>query len=64
MTKFDTTVRLSGEDGNAFSILGRVKRALDDCGATSEDCAVYVAEATSGDYQNLLRVTSEWVDVL
>ena len=63
MTKFDTTVQLSGEDGNAFSILGRVKRALEECGATKEECSAYHVEATSGDYENLLRVTSEWVDV-
>ena len=63
MAKFDVTVPLSKQDGNAFSILGRVQKALKRNGATKEDRAQYVAEATSGDYRNLLRVTAEWVDV-
>lgn len=63
MAKFNVTVPLSKQDGNAFSILGRVQKALKRNGATKEDCAQYYAEATSGDYRNLLRVTAEWVDV-
>jgi hypothetical protein len=56
------TMRLVGEDGNAFSILGRAVAALRRAGATKEQTDQYHAEATSGDYNNLLRVTMEWVE--
>lgn len=55
-------VRLVGEDGNAFAILGRVMGALRQAGYSAEEIARYRTEATSGDYHHLLRVTLEWVD--
>lgn len=55
-------VRLVGEDGNAFAILGRVIRALRQAGYSAEEIARYQVEATSGDYHHLLRVTMAWVD--
>lgn len=60
--KFDITVQLSGEDGNAFAILGRVQRALRRAGATPEQIAAY--EATSGgSYDHVLATTMRWVEV-
>lgn len=56
-------VRLVGEDGNAFAILGRVQKALKRGGASSEECSEFVKEATSGDYDNLLQVVMKWVEV-
>jgi hypothetical protein len=61
--RYDVTVQLTGEDGNAFAILGRVKRALKDAGASSEDLAAFVAEATASDYDALLRTCMRWVNV-
>lgn len=55
-------VALIGEDGNAFAILSRVRRALRDAGASDEYVERYVREATSGDYDRLLAVTMEYVD--
>ncbi len=55
-------VKLVGEDGNAFAILGRVRRALRDAGASPECVERYTREATSGDYDHLLAVTIEYVD--
>lgn len=63
MPKFDVQVQLVGEDGNAFAILGRVRRALRKAGATPEELQQYSDEATAGDYNDLLRVTMEWVEV-
>lgn len=63
MPKFDVQVPLVGEDGNAFAILGRVRRALRKAGATPEELQQYSDEATAGDYNDLLRVTMEWVEV-
>lgn len=57
------TVRLSGENGNAYSILGRVRAELRKSGATKEQLEEYFKEASSGDYNNLLRVTMRWVNV-
>lgn len=64
MPKFDTylvEIDLSGPDGNALMILGRAMNALRDAGATSEQVAAYRDEATSGDYNNLISVTHNWV---
>lgn len=59
----DIFVQLSGYDGNAYSILGRVLKYMRNAGVPKEIRDEYVAEATAGDYDNLLRVTAEWVDV-
>ena len=59
----DVEVNLIGEDGNAFSILGRVSRALREAGVDAATIKEYSDEATSGDYDNLLAVTMSWVDV-
>lgn len=55
-------VRLVGEDGNAFSILGRVSRALRKAGVPEAEVKAYSKEAMSGDYDNLLAVTMKWVE--
>jgi len=55
-------VKLVGEDGNAFAILGRVIKALKRAGYTEEEIKQYRKDATSGDYDHLLAVTLEWVD--
>ena len=57
------TVKLIGEDGNAFSIMGRVKKALKQAGADQEYIDKYLGEATSGDYDYLLSVSMKYVDV-
>lgn len=57
------TVQLSGEDGNAVSIIGRVANALRKGGASLEDVTQFTDEAMSGDYDNLLRTTMRWVNV-
>jgi hypothetical protein len=57
------TVKLLGEDGNCFSILGRTTLALKRAGASRDEVAQYMSEATSGDYRHLLVVTARWVEV-
>jgi hypothetical protein len=54
---------LTESDGNAFAIMGQVTRALRRAGCSQEHIAAYQREATSGDYDNLLRVSMEYVDV-
>ncbi len=54
-------IALVGEDGNAFSILARAARAMRKAGVSNDEITSYNTEATSGDYDNLLRVTMSWV---
>lgn len=63
MPKYQVKVQLSGRDGNAFAIMGAVQKALKQAGATKSELDQYFAESTSGDYDNLLRVAMEWVEV-
>jgi hypothetical protein len=57
------TVKLIGHNGNAFAIMGRVKKALMLAGADKEYIDKYLKEAISGDYDHLLVVSMEYVDV-
>jgi hypothetical protein len=54
-------VQLSGNDGNAFAIMGAVRKALKRGGVSSDEIAEYVKQSTAGDYDNLLRVAMSWV---
>lgn len=57
-------VELIGRDGNAYGILGAVKKALSRAGVSAAEQSEYFDEATSGDYDHLLGVTMEWVTVI
>ena len=61
-TKTDIEVELVGQDGNAFAIMGSVTKALKR-GGRSDLVDEYRTEAMSGDYNNLLRVTMNYVVV-
>jgi len=63
MAKHDITVNLVGEDGNAFAILANVQKALRKNGVSKDERDQYLSEAMAGDYDNLLRVTMDWVNV-
>lgn len=56
-------VKLIGEDGNAFAILGRCRRAAKKAGWTDDEWQRFQREATSGDYDHLLATVMEWFDV-
>jgi hypothetical protein len=58
----EVRVRLVGEDGNAFAILGRVLRAMRRAGVPKEERDEFAREATSGDYDHLLQTCVRWVD--
>ena len=62
MPKTTVHVKLVGEDGNAFAIMGRVRKALIQAGH-KELAEQYLKEATAGDYDHLLQVTMEYVEV-
>jgi hypothetical protein len=56
-------VRLIGEDGNAFAVLGRVKTALEKGGASKVAVAKFLTEATGGTYDDLIATVMRWVTV-
>lgn len=55
-------VKLTGKDGNAVAIIGNVRNALVRAGL-KEQAAAYLVEAMAGDYDHLLRVTMQYVDI-
>ena len=57
------TVKLIARDGNAFGIMGNVKRALKRAGADKEYIDEYLNEATSGDYNHLLTGSMKYVNI-
>jgi hypothetical protein len=64
MSKYQTvTVKLVGNDGNAFAIMAAVSKAIRKAGATAEEVEQYMNESMSGDYNNLLRTAMKWVNV-
>jgi hypothetical protein len=56
-------VKLTGEDGNAFNILGRVQSAMRKAKVDQSIIDEYIKEATSGDYNHLLATTLKYVIV-
>ena len=63
-TKYpEITVQLTGEDGNAFAIMGTVTKALRRAKVSADEIAEYRTQSMSGDYDNLLRVEMAWVVV-
>jgi hypothetical protein len=56
----DIEVELVGQDGNAFTILGRVGRAIRNAHGNAAE-REYMDEAMDGDYSHLLRVTARTV---
>ena len=59
----DITVKLTGTDSNAFSIIGKVKDALLKAKISKAEVDEFMTEATSGDYDNVLRTCMGWVNV-
>ena len=62
MAKTNVKVKLVGNDGNAFAILGAVSRALKR-GGHSDLAAEFTKEAMSGDYDHLLQTAMDYVEV-
>ena len=56
-------VELRGPSGNAFAVMGAVVEALRRNGR-GELIADYRRKATSGDYENLLKVSGEYVNIV
>ena len=59
----DVKVKLVGNDGNAFAIMGAVQKALRKAGVPQSELDEYFKESTSGDYDHLLQTAMRWVSV-
>jgi hypothetical protein len=53
---------LIGVDGNAFSIMGYVRRELKRAGNPPSVVDAYTEQAQAGNYDNLLRVSITFLD--
>jgi hypothetical protein len=60
---YNIDVKLTGTDGNAFSIIARVNKALRDHGLSQEKRDDFLKEAMEGDYNGVLRTCMKWVNV-
>ena len=59
----DIKVTLLGTNGNAFAVLGKVKKALRRGGVKDDEIKLFFDEATSGNYDNVLATAMRWVEV-
>ncbi len=57
----DITVKLVGEDGNAFAIIGRVRRALRHGAVSKVEIDEFMREAMSNNFNHLLATVMKWV---
>lgn len=53
---------LVGVNDNAFSVIGYTSSAMREAGYTEDEIEEYQKLATSGDYNNLLVLSMEWID--
>lgn len=59
----DIEVQLTGQDGNAFYILGMCMQAMLRAGLPQTERNEFQKQATSGDYNYLLNTCIEWFEV-
>jgi len=60
----DVIVNTYGVDGNALSIIGACRRAMKDAGVSKRARDVFFTEATSGDYENVLKTANTWCNLV
>lgn len=53
---------LVGVNGNAFAIMGYVSNAMRECKFTRQEIDEYRKKAMSGNYDNLLAVSLDYID--
>jgi hypothetical protein len=56
-------VQLTGKDGNAYSIMSAVSKALKRAEVPQTEIDQYINRSMSGDYDNLLQTAASWVQV-
>jgi hypothetical protein len=56
-------VELTGTDGNAGAIVGKVVRALKQARVSRDEIETFRGQAYGGDYDNLIQTCMRWVEV-
>ena len=56
-------IRVEGPEGNGMVIIGRVRREMRRAGVPNDEIEQFQRQATSGDYDHLCEVCSDWVDM-
>ena len=57
------TVNLTGNDSNAFMVLGLCQRAARAVDLPKEEIDAFREEATAGDYNHLLQTAMRWFNI-
>ncbi len=64
MPKFPKVkVCLTGSDSNAFVLLGLCSKAAKKAKVDQKEIDAFISEATSGDFEHLLRTAAKYFDV-
>ena len=63
MEEVKPTVQLTGEDGNAFVIMGNCQKAARRAGWSQEKIDEVLKEMRAGDYDHLLQTAIKYFDV-
>jgi len=58
------TVKLTGEDSNAFMMVGRTGREMRRAGVPDAEIVAFREEATSGDYDHVIQTIMKYVNVI
>ena len=56
----DVDIRLIGENGNAFAILGICQREAKRQGVSEAEVKAFMQEAMAGNYDHLLATCQKW----
>jgi len=56
-------LQLTGQDGNAFFILGKARQAARKAGWDQQQISKFMEDAMSGNYNHLLQTCMEYFDV-
>tara|TARA_R110000824_G_scaffold169965_10_gene347197 strand:+ start:6464 stop:6676 length:213 start_codon:yes stop_codon:yes gene_type:complete len=59
----EVQVQLTGNDGNAFAILGNCKKEARRAGLTKDQIDEFMTEAMAGDYDHLLQTCMKYFEV-
>jgi hypothetical protein len=59
----DVVVTLTGQDGNAFAVLGRCREAARNAGLSEDEIASFMDEAMADDYDQLLQTAMRWFEI-
>jgi len=64
MPEFDIDVKLIGEDGNVFNLIGKVKRQLERAGESEAARDFFKQAISSHSYDEVLQLITQKVNVV